>query len=64
MIKASIRDIYHSHGGVDGYRTMQVYLRRKGTYISCATVHKYMKKNAAVFRFQKEEAGLCSWCCT
>ena len=44
MIKASIRDIYHSHGGVDGYRTMQVYLRRKGTYISCATVHKYMKK--------------------
>ena len=23
---------------------MQVYLRRKGTYISCATVHKYMKK--------------------
>ena len=24
--------------------TMQVYLRRKGTYISCATVHKYMKK--------------------
>ncbi len=24
--------------------TMQVYLRRKGTYISCTTVHKYMKK--------------------
>ena len=23
---------------------MQVYLRRKGTYISCATVPKYMKK--------------------
>ena len=41
-IKNSIREIYHSHGGVDGYRTMHAYLSRKGYHISCLTVHKYM----------------------
>ena len=29
-IKNCILDIYHSHGGVDGYRTIHVYLCRKG----------------------------------
>ena len=55
MIKASIRDIYHSHGGVDGYRTMQVYLRRKGTYISCATVHKYMNTEMQLFSVSRRK---------
>ena len=41
-IKNSIREIYHSHGGVDGYRTIHAYLRRKGYHISRLTVHKYM----------------------
>jgi len=39
---AQIRDIYHSHHGVDGYRSMTVYLTRRGYDYSSATVHKYM----------------------
>ena len=39
---AQIRDIYHSHHGVDGYRSMTVYLARRGYNHCPATVHKYM----------------------
>jgi transposase InsO family protein len=42
MILEKIRQIYHSHNGVDGYRTMQIYLGRAGYQISPLTVHKYM----------------------
>ena len=49
-IKAVITDIFHSHGGVDGYCTIHVYLNRKGYNISLLTVHKYMNT----------ELGLCS----
>ena len=37
-----IEEIYHSHNGVDGYRSMAVYLARKGYNYSAVTVHKYM----------------------
>ena len=37
-----IRDIYHRHNGVDGYRSMTVYLARRGYDYSPATIHKYM----------------------
>ena len=53
-IKASIRDIYHSHGGVDGYRTMQIYLHRKGIDISSATVHKYMNTEMQLFSISRK----------
>ena len=43
-IKASISNIYHSHGGADGYRTVQAYLCRQGTIVSRLTIHKYMNK--------------------
>ena len=33
---------YHAHNGVDGYRTMQIYLERIGICLSRPTVHKYM----------------------
>ncbi len=39
-----IREIYHSHNGVDGYRRMKVYLERKGYNYSPTTVHKYMNR--------------------
>ena len=29
-VHAQIQEIYHSHNGVDGYRSMKVYLERKG----------------------------------
>lgn len=37
-----IEDIYHSHNGIDGYRSMRVYLERRGYSYSATTVHKYM----------------------
>lgn len=39
-----IRNIYHDHNGVDGYRSMRVYLERKNICLSALTVHKYMNK--------------------
>ena len=36
--------ICHEHDGVDGHRTMQVYLERKGKKISKPTIHKYMNR--------------------
>ena len=41
-VQALIQEIYHSHNGVDGYRSMKVYLERQGFYYSAATIHKYM----------------------
>ncbi len=39
---AQIEDTYHSHNGVDGYRSMAVYLARRGYGYSSTTIHKYM----------------------
>lgn len=41
-VQAKITEIYHSHHGIDGYRTMKVYLERDGIVMSRLTVHKYM----------------------
>ena len=41
-VQAQIQKIYHAHNGVDGYRSMKVYLERKGYSYSAVTVHKYM----------------------
>lgn len=53
-----IVEIYHEHNGVDGYRSMRVYLQRKSIYLSLATVHKYMNKDLgllAVVRRKRPE---------
>ena len=44
-----IRDIYHSHHGVDGYRSMTVYLARRGYHYSAATIHKYMNTELGLY---------------
>ena len=41
-VQDQIKEIYHSHNGVDGYRSMKVYLERKGYSYSLTTIHKYM----------------------
>ena len=41
-VQAQIKEICHSHNGVDGYRSMTVYLKRNGYFYSPTTVHKYM----------------------
>ena len=54
-IKKSIREIYHSHGGVDGYRTIQAYLIRKGYDVSRLTVHKYMNTEMQLFSISRKK---------
>lgn len=41
-MRNKIKSIYHEHGGIDGYRSMSIYLKRKGLYYSSLTIHKYM----------------------
>jgi transposase InsO family protein len=44
VVKKEIERIYHEHNGIDGYRTMKIYLEREGYTLSLPTVHKYMNK--------------------
>ena len=53
-IKHEIVDIYHSHNGTDGYRTVHAYLLRKGYSISCVTVHKYMNTDLQLFSITRK----------
>ena len=48
-IKHEIADIYHSHNGTDGYRTVHIYILRRGYKISRLTVHKYMNTELQLF---------------
>lgn len=48
-VKAQIDEIYHEHNGVDGYRSMTVYLSRKGYAYSSATIHKYMNVEIGLY---------------
>lgn len=43
-VKQQIKDIYHSHNGVVGYRAVRAYLLKQGCCLSVLTVHKYMNK--------------------
>ena len=54
-IQEEIAAIYHEHGGVDGYRTMQIYLLRKGFSISRTTVHKYMNTELQLFSIVRKK---------
>ena len=54
-IKNSIREIYHSHGGVDGYRTIHAYLCRRSYDISRLTVHKYMNTEMQLFSISRKK---------
>lgn len=53
-IKSSICEIYHSHGGVDGYRTIHAYLIRKGYDVSRLTVHKYMNTELHLYSVSRK----------
>ncbi len=48
-VQAQILDIYHKHKGVDGYRSMTVYLARRGISLPAATIHKYMSTEMRLF---------------
>ena len=53
-IKREIVDIYHSHNGTDGYRTVHAYLLRRGYSISRVTVHKYMNTELQLFSIARK----------
>ena len=44
-----IKEIYHEFGGILGYRSMRVFLSRKGIELSNATVHKYMNRQLQLY---------------
>ncbi len=41
-VQAKIRDMYHAHKGLEGYRSMTVYLVRREYIYNSAMIHKYM----------------------
>ena len=43
-MQRQIEEIYHSHNGIDGYRRMTVYLKRRGYHYSRTTIHTYMNQ--------------------
>lgn len=44
-----ISKIYHEHNGVDGYRSMRVFLARKNIKLSALTVHHYMNGDLQLY---------------
>ena len=57
-VQGVIKDIYHAHNGVDGYRSMKVSLERKGYVYSATTIHKYMNTELglhSIVRPKKQE---------
>jgi transposase InsO family protein len=49
MILKKITEIYHEHGGVAGYRQMQIFLLEHKIFLSKTTVHKYMNTELKLF---------------
>lgn len=50
-----IRKIYHQDNGVDGYRSIRVFLERKNIKLSNPTVHKYMNKELSLFAIVRKK---------
>ena len=51
----TINAIYHDHNGVDGYRSMRVFLARKNIILSNPTVHKYMNKELHLYSIVRKK---------
>ena len=54
-VKTQIQEIYHTHHGVDGYRSMKIYLERKGYFYSFTTIHKYMNKELRLYSIVRKK---------
>jgi putative transposase len=48
-ILTEISHLYHAHNGVDGYRSMRVFLKQKQFCLSNLTVHKYMNRELKLY---------------
>ena len=54
-VKTQLQEIYHTHHGVDGYRSMKIYLERKGYFYSFTTIHKYMNKELRLYSIVRKK---------
>lgn len=54
-ILTEIQNIYHEHEGVDGYRSMRVFLERKNIRLSAPTVHKYMNTELELYAIVRKK---------
>ena len=50
-----IKKIYHQDNGIDGYRSIRVFLERKNIKLSNPTVHKYMNKELNLFAIVRKK---------
>jgi len=53
-----IKRIYNDCNGIIGYRTMRIFLARKGIVLSEKTVHKYMNKDLKLYAITGKTGGL------
>lgn len=53
--KSLISEVYHSHGGTDGYRRVHAYLMRQGIFISLQTTHKYMNTEMHLYSIVRKK---------
>ena len=58
-VKALVREICHTHNGVAGYRTMTVYLARRGCHYSVLTVHKYVNTEMGLYSLVRPKKPGC-----
>lgn len=49
LVHSEINTIYHEHNGTVGYRSMTVYLDRRGYHYSSTTIHKYMNTEMKLY---------------
>ncbi len=49
QVHSEINAIYHEHNGTVGYRSMKVYLERRGYHYSSTTIHKYMNAEMKLY---------------
>lgn len=55
QIKEEIKEIYHDHNGVDGYRSMTIYLGRRGYQYSPTTIHKYINQELGLYSIVRKK---------
>ncbi len=60
-VQEKIAEIYHRHKGVDGYRSMTVYLRREGYGYSTTTIHKYMNTEMSLHSIVRPKTQDKAW---
>ncbi len=59
---SEINAIYHEHNGIVGYRSMKVYLERRGYHYSSTTIHKYMNNEMKLYSIVRPKKPKYKYC--